>query len=74
MNTVNKILPYVYYIIGFILIVKGFTNFSSEKESYYILLGFETKNKFIYLFFRVLFGAFVIYAGITRFKKLKKGN
>ena len=74
MSALNKIVPYVYFIIGLLLIVKGFTDFFEDKESYYVLLGFETKSKYVYLFFRSLFGAFVIYAGVNRQKKLTKSD
>ncbi len=67
----QKVISYVYIIGGLSLIILGIINFSEDKESYRLLFGFETDSKYNYLIFRLIFGALVIWAGISRLKRKK---
>lgn len=67
----QKVISYVYIIGGLSLIILGIINFREDKESYRLLFGFETDSKYNYLIFRLIFGALVIWAGISRLKRKK---
>ena len=65
----QKVISYVYIIGGLSLIILGVMNFLEDKESYRLLFGFETESKYNYLIFRLIFGALVIWAGISRLRR-----
>ncbi|CAM1372643.1 hypothetical protein [Tenacibaculum xiamenense] len=67
----KKILPVIYIIIGLLIIYATIRSFSIDKESYRVLFGFRTENKFIFLAVRVLFAGWFLVDGIKKLKALK---
>lgn len=65
----QKIVSIIYIIGGLSLIILGFLTVLEDRETYRLILGFETESKFGYLLFRIAFGTLVIYAGITRIRR-----
>ncbi|MAD98382.1 MAG: hypothetical protein CMB99_13745 [Flavobacteriaceae bacterium] len=65
----KKFVSYLYIFGGIALIGIGIQYFLKDLETYRVIFGFETENKYYYLIFRVIFGALVIWAGISRIQR-----
>ncbi|WKD86843.1 hypothetical protein KCTC32516_02223 [Polaribacter huanghezhanensis] len=68
----KKAIPYIYIIVGFSFVIKGFYAFFNEQEIYYLIFSLKTESKSIYILFNLFFGGLILYSGIGRLKSFKK--
>ncbi len=68
----KKIIPFIYIIVGFSFVAKGFYAFFNEHEIYYLIFSLKTESKSIYILFNLFFGGLILYSGIGRLKSFKK--
>ena len=68
----NKIIPYIYLVVGIVWLIDGITKFIQTEEVYHIFLSFNTENKYYYLSFKAIVGILVILAGLRRLKANKQ--
>ncbi|CAL2081833.1 conserved protein of unknown function [Tenacibaculum sp. 190524A02b] len=64
----NKILPYLYIFIGIVIIIGTISAISQERESYRLLLSFQTESKLVFLLVRALFASWFLFDGIKKLK------
>jgi hypothetical protein len=67
----KKIMPYVYIIIGFFILVGTISVFFNNQEEYRVLFNFKTDNKYIFLLVRLLFASWFLIDGIKKLKQHK---
>lgn len=68
----KKALPYIYIIIGTLIIIGTFLQFLKDQENYRILFNFNTENKYIFLIVRGLFAGWFLADGINKLKQNKE--
>ncbi|SEB35050.1 hypothetical protein SAMN04489761_0016 [Tenacibaculum sp. MAR_2009_124] len=68
----KKILPFIYIIIGVLIIYATIRSFLLDKDTYRVLFGFHTENKFIFLAIRSLFAGWFLVDGLKKLKALKE--
>lgn len=67
----KKALPYIYIIIGLVIVIFTFLHFFKDQESYRMLLNFKTENKYVFLIVRGLFAGWFLADGVKRLKSTK---
>ena len=64
----NKILPYLYFLIAGFWLADGVMTFLRDPEVYHIFLSYDTTSKYGFLAFKLIVGILVILAGLRRLK------
>lgn len=64
----KKALPYIYIIIGLLIIFFTVISFLQNKETYRIILSFETESKYLFLIGRGLFAGWFLADGLNKLK------
>ncbi|MCG8182541.1 hypothetical protein [Tenacibaculum piscium] len=65
----KKALPFIYIIIGVLILVESIYQFVQDKELYRVFLGITTQSKYIYLLVKVLFASLFLVDGIKKIRK-----
>ena len=68
----NKILPYLYFLIAGFWLAEGAVTFFKDPEVYHIFLSYNTTNKYGFLAFKLIVGIVVILAGLRRLKMVRE--
>ncbi|SOS74378.1 conserved hypothetical protein [Tenacibaculum piscium] len=64
----KKALPFIYVIIGVLILVESIYNFLEDKELYRVFFGITTQSKYIYLLVKVLFASLFLVDGIKKLR------
>ena len=74
MKVLNKYIPYFYFIIAGLLLMRSIQESQEEKERYEILFSFETESTMTFLIARVVFILLIVLAGIARIKRTQNNE
>ena len=68
----NKVFPYLYFVIAGVWMIDGIREFLQPKEFYHIFLSYKTESKYWFLAFKLMIGILVVLAGIRRLRMIEK--
>ena len=64
----NKVLPFIYFVIAAIWMIDGIRVAISPQEQYHIFLDYQTASLTTFLIFKSVVTVFFILAGLRRWK------
>ncbi|WGH76595.1 hypothetical protein P8625_05400 [Tenacibaculum tangerinum] len=65
----KKVLPFLYLVIGIVILVSTFNTLFQEKTIYRVLFSFTTENKYVFVGVRLLFASWFIVDGIKKLQQ-----